>query len=73
MYMMTPDPEVYVIDMENQFIVSRHHRFHDEGTLDTHHTPNSTLSSTSAQESEAVTQLLKQQKRVGPIVTGSDT
>ena len=63
MYMMTPDPEVYVIDMENQFMVSRHHRFHDENTIDTHHTP----SCSSAQDSEAVAQLLKQQQRVGTL------
>ena len=63
MYMMTPDPEVYVIDMENQFMVSRHHRFHDENTIDTHHTP----SCSSAQDSEAVAQLLKQQQRVGTV------
>ena len=65
MYITTPDPEVYVIDMENQFVVSRHHRYHDEGNLDIHPTPSVTL--TSAKDSEAVAQLLKHQKRMGTV------
>ena len=62
--MMSPDPEVYIIDVDNEFVLPRHHQFVDggRGTSTTH------LTSTSSLESEAIGQLLRQQKRTGTVV-----
>ena len=30
MSMMSPDPEVYIIDVNNEFVLPRHHRFTED-------------------------------------------
>ena len=63
--MMSPGPEVYMIDMNNEFVLPRHHQFVDGG-----HGSSTTCSqpeSHSHLESEAISQLLRQQKRAGTI------
>ena len=63
MAMMTPDPEVYIIDVDNEFVIPRHHRFADGGNeVGTTH-----LALTSSLESEAVSQLLRRQQRTGTV------
>ena len=56
---MSPDPEVYIIDVNNEFVLPRHHQFVDGD----HGSSTSHLASTSSLESEAICQLLRQQKR----------
>ena len=61
--MMTPNPEVHIIDVDNEFVLPQHHQFVDGGSEPStdHPTAPSSL------ESEAVSQLLKQQKRLGTV------
>ena len=63
MSMMSPDPEVYIIDVNNEFVLPRHHQFVDGE----HGSSMSQPESPSSLESEAICQLLRQQKRTGTI------
>ena len=63
MSMMSPDPEVYIIDVNNEFVLPRHHQFVDGE----HGSSTNQPESPSSLESEAICQLLRQQKRTGTI------
>ena len=63
MSMMSPDPGVYIIDVNNEFVLPRHHRF----TEDERGSSMSQPESLSYLESEAICQLLRQQKRAGTV------
>ena len=63
MSMVSPDPEVYIIDVNNEFVLPRHHQFVDGK----HGSSTNQPESPSSLESEAICQLLRQQKRTGTI------